>query len=179
MSVLVHVCCGPCLLPLYRALDRRAAVTGCWYNPNIHPWAEYRRRLMTAGFACGRLGIPLEIEPPAPRAFLAGLVTAEAAGQRCRYCWAERLDRVARCGSERGFTALTTTLLASPHQDRAAVESLGRTAARRHGLEFLAPDARARAAAGREESRRLGLYQQNYCGCLYSEWKRFAGTETR
>jgi predicted adenine nucleotide alpha hydrolase (AANH) superfamily ATPase len=45
MKVLLHTCCAPCLIyPLERLENHGFAVEGFFYNPNIHPFSEYRNR---------------------------------------------------------------------------------------------------------------------------------------
>src|SRR5512135_3727191 len=46
MRVLMHICCGPCLIfPLKTLRMADIHVDGYFYNPNIHPYTEYRKRL--------------------------------------------------------------------------------------------------------------------------------------
>ena len=45
MNTLLHICCAPCANQCIDALRAESvAVTGFWYNPNIHPFTEYRSR---------------------------------------------------------------------------------------------------------------------------------------
>ncbi|OYV73700.1 MAG: hypothetical protein B7Z74_03480, partial [Deltaproteobacteria bacterium 21-66-5] len=43
--MLVHICCAPDASYGIRALGDRFDVTGFFYNPNIHPREEIRKRL--------------------------------------------------------------------------------------------------------------------------------------
>ena len=46
MRVLLHTCCAPCLvIPLDDLWSEGHEVTILFYNPNIHPYSEYLRRL--------------------------------------------------------------------------------------------------------------------------------------
>ncbi|MCB7128382.1 MAG: epoxyqueuosine reductase QueH [Candidatus Brocadiales bacterium] len=46
MRLLLHVCCSPCLCaPLEELKKDSLEIEGFFYNPNIHPLLEFRRRL--------------------------------------------------------------------------------------------------------------------------------------
>jgi predicted adenine nucleotide alpha hydrolase (AANH) superfamily ATPase len=60
MRILLHVCCGPCALyPLRRLREQGHEVTGLFYNPNIHPYQEFRRRLDAVRHFAQETGCPL------------------------------------------------------------------------------------------------------------------------
>ena len=43
MKLLMHICCAPCAnLPIDVLRADGIDLTGYWYNPNIHPFTEYR-----------------------------------------------------------------------------------------------------------------------------------------
>jgi predicted adenine nucleotide alpha hydrolase (AANH) superfamily ATPase len=174
VRILLHVCCGPCALGPQETLKvERVQLTGYWYNPNIHPYSEYQRRLMTAGFLFGKLQIPLIEEEAGFFDFLSGLVAAQRDKKRCLFCWQRRLEKTALAAKARGLDGFTTTLLASSHQDHQALKELGLEIGRKTGTVFFYRDFRVDGKEALAKSRGLGLYHQNYCGCLYSEWERF------
>jgi len=43
-KLLLHVCCACCSTEVYNRLKEDYAVTLFWYNPNIYPYAEYKKR---------------------------------------------------------------------------------------------------------------------------------------
>ena len=48
MKILTHVCCAPCFTyPHKRMLEEGHDVTAFFYNPNIHPYQEYKNRLLS------------------------------------------------------------------------------------------------------------------------------------
>jgi len=148
--------------------------TGFWYNPNIHGCAEYQSRLMTAGFLFQHLSRPLIIVDPDSADFLDGLTTAHKAGKRCEFCWNRRLEKTAQAARDSGFDAFTTTLLASRHQEHQRIKEIAEEISRRHKVVFLYRDFRTDdSREAKNLSRRLGLYHQNYCGCLFSEWEKY------
>ena len=45
MNILLHICCAPCAIyPLGELRRQGMAVTGFFYNHNIHPYTEYKLR---------------------------------------------------------------------------------------------------------------------------------------
>ncbi len=42
----MHICCANCsLYPIKTLTEKGVSVTGLWFNPNIHPYVEYKNRL--------------------------------------------------------------------------------------------------------------------------------------
>ena len=60
MRVLVHICCGPCGITVLQGLVASGhQPEGFFFNPNIHPLAEYMRRRKGAGQVAKALGLRL------------------------------------------------------------------------------------------------------------------------
>jgi hypothetical protein len=174
--LLVHVCCGQCLAAILDPLRRAGTFAIYFHNPNIHPLLEFRRRQTSVQTLADRERLRLVVDD---RYGLNGFLARTAPWQRparCEACWRMRLAETARVAAERGFAAITTTLLASTHQDHEAVRRIGQEEAAARGLEFHYEDWRPLAARGHEEARRLSLYRQQYCGCVFSEEERFGPT---
>jgi hypothetical protein len=96
-------------------------------------------------------------------------------GQRCRYCFQLRLQKTAEAALELGFKAFTSSLLISPHQKHDLLLEVGNAIAKDMDITYLYADLRKRYSDSRRMTKPLGLYRQQYCGCVYSEWERFAG----
>lgn len=180
MRVLLHACCGPCLLEPLDQLLAQHEVTICYANPNIHPAEEYRRRRDTLADYARERGTPLIEVPYAPGEWDEAVRGVESDRQRrCRECFALRLRTVAREAADRGFEAVATTLSVSPYQDQRAVDDAGRTACVEQGVIWLGADMRARYPEATRRSRELGMYRQDYCGCAPSVAEAEAGREAR
>ena len=95
------------------------------------------------------------------------------ADDRCRHCYRLRLKETARAAREGGFDAFTTTLLLSKHQDHEEIKEAGREAAGGAGVEFLERDFRPGWKEHWKLTEDYGLYKQQYCGCIYSEFERY------
>ena len=48
MKVLLHTCCAPCAIKCIDELQKANFTPVIyWYNPNIHPYMEYKNRRYT------------------------------------------------------------------------------------------------------------------------------------
>jgi predicted adenine nucleotide alpha hydrolase (AANH) superfamily ATPase len=99
--------------------------------------------------------------------------------QRCRYCFDLRLSKTAATARAKGLDAFTTTLLISPHQQHDTLLETGQKTADEIGIKFLGTDLRKRYSDSRRLTKPMGLYRQQHCGCIYSEWERHVETEPK
>lgn len=176
MRLLLHTCCAPCTIGPLRALQADGhQVTGCFYNPNVHPLIEFRRRLKAQKLLADRLGLETICEEQYGLWDYLEVVDWRGPG-RCEGCYRMRMGRVARLAREGGFEAVTTTLLSSRQQDHELVRRIGEECAEEHGVRFLYCDWRDLSEEGHREARAMGLYMQQYCGCIFSEYERFKDT---
>lgn len=88
---------------------------------------------------------------------------------RCRACYRLRLEETARVAAEQGFDGIGTTLSVSPYQYTQVIEEEVRRAAEREGIEGVFEDFRPYYDEATRQSRALGMYRQNYCGCRISD----------
>lgn len=181
---LLHVCCAPCATySVQRLRELGFAVTGFWYNPNIHPFGEHERRRETLAHYAAEIGLPVIWDPGyAVVEFMRAISGHERYRERCCTCYEIRLRRTAQVASREGFDAFTTTLLISPYQNQEAIRTLGEAAAARYGVRFFFENLRRGWVEHFQSVREHELYSQCYCGCIYSEWEaldRSAGTHPR
>lgn len=173
MPLLVHTCCAPCLLAPARALRAEGHdLVVFWYNPNIQPYREYRRRLGALKELAARDKYYLVVDDFYDPDHFFREVAREREG-RCPYCYADRLGRAAARARALGCDSFTTTLLISRRQDHAAISAAGERAAAENGISFMARDFRPWDEESHRLAREMGLYLQGYCGCLYSEEERY------
>ena len=175
MRVLLHICCGPCAIVPIRELQAEGhQIDGAFVNPNIHPLLEYRRRLEAAEDVASALGVELvQVDDYGLLGFLDEIGPTRHA--RCLACYRMRLTRVARLARDLGYEAFTTTMLVSTQQDHEGLRRVAEEVAFAAGVEFLYRDFRPRVMDGVRESKEMGVYRQQYCGCVYSERERYAG----
>jgi predicted adenine nucleotide alpha hydrolase (AANH) superfamily ATPase len=170
MKIMLHACCGPCLLEPYDSLAASNEVRVVYANPNIHPESEYERRRDTLLAYAQERGITVDVLPYCPEQWddaVRGLESPTPA--RCAACFRLRLGMAARHAAAEGFDAVATTLTVSPYQDPEAIRAAGEGACAAEGVAFLVTDFRDRYAEAVRRSRELAMYRQNYCGCRYSD----------
>jgi epoxyqueuosine reductase len=174
MKILLHTCCGPCLLaPLEELRKQDFSVTGFFYNPNIHPFTEYQNRKK----AVEDLAVKKKAEVIFPdydlEDYFRAVVGQEKPSERCPICWRMRLKAAAKKAKALGMDYFTTTLLVSPYQDQDILKALGEETAKEEGVKFFYQDFRPLFRKAHDEAKSLGIYCQKYCGCVYSERERY------
>ncbi len=175
-DLLVHICCAPDALYFLKKLredfpDRE--MVGFFYDPNIHPYEEYRLRLVETKRICRDLGIPLiegEYDVESWMDSVKGLENEPERGERCSVCFDVRLERSAQLAKDLGCSEMTTTLLMSPKKRFDQLKESGERTAGRHGIKFIAVN--YRKGGGTQDMFRLSkekeLYMQDYCGCIFA-----------
>ena len=173
MKTLLHVCCAPCANQCIDVLRGDGMeVTGFWYNPNIHPFTEYRARRNCLRDYAASIELPLiERDDYGLRPFVREV--AEDIAGRCVKCYEMRLFETARQASEGGFDAFTSSLFISPYQNHSLMMEVAQRAAEEYGVQFLYEDFRPLFHAGQDFAREHGFYMQKYCGCVFSEEERY------
>ena len=173
MKTLHHICCAPCANQCVELLRSEGAeVSGFWYNPNIHPYTEYRERRNCVQEYAKAIDLPLILKDEyALRPFVREV--AEDLNDRCGKCYRMRLFETAKTAKELGFDSFTSSLFISPYQDHEKMKRTAEEAAALFGVEFLYRDFRPLFKAGQEHARAEGFYMQKYCGCVFSEEERY------
>jgi epoxyqueuosine reductase len=149
-------------------------------NPNIQPPDEHDRRLQAMRDYAAAAGLELVVDggagvvewtagPGRPDALSApGLPDPR---ERCRACLEVRLGEAAYAAAARGLERFSTSLSVSPWQHHDLIARAGLAAAEAAGVEFVYADLRRFYPRSIDESRRLGLYRQRYCGCDAGRWE--------
>ena len=173
MNTLLHICCAPCANQCVEVLKKEnIEVTGFWYNPNIHPFTEYRARRNCVREYAQSIGMKLiEQNDYALRPFVRAV--AEDIGNRCVKCYEMRLFAAAAAAKEGGFDSFTSSLFISPYQNHELMKEVAQRAAEEYGVEFLYRDFREVFKAGQAYAREHEFYMQKYCGCVFSEEERY------
>ncbi|MBM4403520.1 MAG: epoxyqueuosine reductase QueH [Candidatus Cloacimonetes bacterium] len=174
-KILVHTCCAPCFAAPYSGLaDHGMDVTAWWFNPNIHPFTEYQKRLQALLDFTADMHLPLILRDEYRLdEFLMNVAPDPAS--RCEYCYRCRLEELVRAAKEQGFDCFSTTLLYSKYQLHNLIVSICRELSERYEVVFYYDDWRRFWQRGIELSKAAGMYRQQYCGCIYSEKDRYLG----
>ena len=173
MNTLLHICCAPCANQCISALQAEGIeTTGFWYNPNIHPFTEYRARRNCVREYLETIGVPLmEKNDYALRPFIREV--AEDIEKRCVKCYEMRLWETAKTAKENGFDSFTSSLFISPYQNHNLMRQVAEQAAEAYGVVFLYRDFRPYFKEGQNFAREKEFYMQKYCGCVFSEEERY------
>ncbi len=171
------MCCAPCALyPYSRLREEGMEPAGYFYNPNIHPYTEFKKRLDTVKEFSIRVGLDVQFRDGYDLdEFL--LRVAGKGANRCEHCYRMRLDAASAAAREKGFRLMTTSLLYSKYQKHDLIRGVAEEMAAEHKVEFYYEDFRRGWREGIVESKAMGLYRQQYCGCIYSERDRYRRTE--
>ncbi len=173
--MLVHICCSVdshYFLQRLREDFPDEELVGFFYDPNIHPYSEYRLRLLDVQRSCDMLGIEL-VEGPYDlenwMAAVKGLENEPEKGARCSICFDRRFAVSAEWAGKLGHETMTSTLLTSPKKSIEQLQSVGEEIAQKQGVRFVTVDYRKGGGTQRqqEEAKRAKLYRQDYCGCMF------------
>lgn len=174
MKLLMHTCCAPCSVYCIDSLrEEGIEPTVYWYNPNIHPYIEYKTRRDTLKQYTQNIGVKAIFEEDYGLKEFCKNVINDLENRCQNYCYKVRLEQTAKYAKENGYDTISTTLLVSPYQKHEILKVQGQEIANKYGLEFLYRDFRVGFREGQAKARELGLYMQKYCGCVFSEEDRY------
>lgn len=173
MKVLIHICCAPCVIyPLDVLRKEGFDVMGYFYRRNIHPYQECLRREETLrDYAESEDLKVIYQEGYDMEDFIRQVVFREL--HRCSFCYHDRLESTASVARHGKFDYFTSTLLQSKFQNHDLIRETGVNLGKTYGVPFLYRDFREGWKIGIDISKRLNMYRQQYCGCIYSEKERF------
>ncbi len=176
-KLLLLSCCAPCSCAVIEKLAKeKQAFSVLFYNPNIMPQEEYLKRKEENLKICRKYGVPfedLDYDNAAWLDFVKGLEDAPERGERCKKCFAFRLKRAAEYAKANGFNAFTSVLGVSRYKNLEDVNTIAKDIAAKEGIPYLDTNWRK---GGLEERRRElvrgeAMYNQVYCGCVFSQKK--------
>lgn len=145
---------------------------GLFYNPNIHPFAEYRNRRQAVEDYSKKIDLDVIYPDYDPKEFFHDINMMEEKIERCPICWYQRMKMTAELAKERDYTHFSSTLLVSPYQDQELLKKIGGDIAKEEKIDFYYEDFRPGFKKAHEQAHADGIYCQKYCGCIYSEIER-------
>ncbi len=172
-SLLLHICCAPDEAWALNCIREQFDVTCFFCNPNIFPVDEYHTRLDEARSTAQRYSVPFvsdEYRPDAWKTATEGLHQTAEGKERCWPCYRIRLERAARYAKEHGFLQFGTVLSVSPHKNLLKIDEMGNICAQEHGVAYVPFAFRKNDGFNQSVllSDKLGIYRQDYCGCILS-----------
>lgn len=168
-KLLLHICCAPCSTAVIERLIDVYDITLLFYNPNIFPLKEYRKRLNEARKLAEKFGVQLiegDHEPCLWFEAVEGHEKDRENGERCNICHKFRLKETLRILKEKGFELFATTLTISPYKNAEKINEIGKELSDK----YLKSNFKKQGGYKRsvQLSKLLNLYRQNYCGCVFS-----------
>lgn len=145
MKLLMHTCCAPCSVYCIDSLRNEGIEpTVYWYNPNIHPYQEYKTRRDTLKEYAKMIEVNAIFKEEYGLKTFCKNVIGDLDNRCTNYCYKVRLEQTAKYAKENGFDTISTTLLVSPYQKHDVLKQQGINIAKKYGLEFLYRDFRVR-----------------------------------
>ena len=174
MKLLMHTCCAPCSVYCIDSLKKeKIEPTVYWYNPNIHPYMEYKARRDCLKEYTASINVNAIFEEDYGLDEFCKNVIGDLQNRCANYCYRVRIEQTAKYAKENGYDTITTTLLVSPYQRHEELKKVCEKIAQKYGLKFLYRDFRVGFMEGQSKAREIGLYMQKYCGCIFSEESRY------
>ncbi|MEN2995209.1 MAG: epoxyqueuosine reductase QueH [Thermodesulfovibrio sp.] len=174
MEILLHTCCSNCAIyPYERFKDKGFHVILFWYNPNIHPYTEYKLRFESLEKLKNLWNLDVLYEADYGEFYKFLRLVSGKEKERCEICYRVRLERTAEKAKEIGINNFSTTLLVSPYQKFDKIINIGMQIGKKYGINFIPEDLREGFRKAMKTAQELQLYRQKYCGCIYSEAERY------
>ncbi len=190
-NLLLLVCCAPCAcLIMERLLSAQIKYTVLFYNPNIMPFNEYVMRKNALKEFCNNHNIEYkdldisqnnseeEIYISENKKWLENVKGYEhlpEKSERCERCFSFRLNRVFQYAKENGFNIISSTLGVSIYKDINQVnKDISTFETLYEPVKYwlynwqTTDDYKLR----REIIRSENIYNQKYCGCIFSIRKK-------
>ena len=174
MKLLMHTCCAPCSVYCVESLRKEnIEPTLYWYNPNIHPYTEYKARRDNLKQYSDLINVKAIFEEEyGLRNFCSNVINNIE--DRCsNYCYRVRLEQTVKFAKENGYDSFTSTLFVSPYQKHEELKKICEELEKKYDIQFLYKDFRIGFREGQAKARELELYIQKYCGCIFSEEDRY------
>lgn len=180
-KLLLHSCCAPCSSYVLEYLSQYFEITVFYYNPNIFPPEEYKKRVEEQETLIKHLPAKYPIHfregnylPEEFYQAVKGLEKIPEGGERCFVCYEMRMREAAVLAKELDCEYFTTTLSISPLKNAGKINEIGERLEQEYGIKHLPSDFKKKNGYKRsvELSAEYGLYRQDYCGCVYSKRER-------
>ena len=179
-TLLLHSCCAPCSSYVLEYLSKYFKIIIIYYNPNISPYDEYKKRLDEQKRLIDEIKtinpvtiLECDYDNEVYENIVKGLEDEPERGERCIKCYRLRLENAARIAKENGFDYFGTTLSVSPYKNSDVLNRIGEELSNLYNISYLYSDFKKKDGYKRsiELSKIYNLYRQDYCGCKYSKRK--------
>ena len=176
-KVLIHICCEPDAIYSVPSMRNEYEIAGFFFNPNIQPKDEYDRRLREVKRMSKLQKWQLIIGDYNVRTWFRKIKGHKWDGEyseRCRACIKHSLTNTAMLAKAKGFDLFATTLTNSPRKKIEMLDEIGEEVEKEIGIKYLHTNFKKKDGYLKsiKMTKQLGVYRQNYCGCIYSKLER-------
>ena len=177
-KILLHSCCAPCSSHVISFLTNYFDITILYYNPNIAPKEEYKKRkkeqikLINKITTINKIDIlDCDYDNDIYENKIKGYENCEERGQRCTICFNLRLEKTATLAEKYNYDYFCSTLTVSPYKNATLINEIGEHLSKKNQVKWLYSDFKKQDGYKHsiELSKKYDLYRQNYCGCIYSK----------
>ena len=175
----IHVCCGVCVTFPLEFLTPVFKVVILYCNSNIYPKEEYDRRLKEMVRYVERFNevfnqdveiVLFPYDNVAYNAFLAPYKDQPEGKDRCKLCYELRMNETYKYADEKGFDYFTTVMTISRQKNSRILNEIGEKLSKKYRPKYFYSDFKKKRGIDRSRELRIehNLYNQEYCGCIYS-----------
>jgi predicted adenine nucleotide alpha hydrolase (AANH) superfamily ATPase len=180
LKMVAHLCCSVDAGYFLKKLKEDFSdekIIGYFYDPNIHPYSEFKLRSLDTKRICDKLGIEYvegEYDYESWLKAVKGKEFEPEKGVRCSICFDHSLEATAKFAKKIGDNKITTSLLMSPMKSQEQLASIVKVVKRKYDVDFLVIDYRKKGGTQKQQefAKENQLYRQDYCGCIYGIWQQ-------
>lgn len=178
--LLIHSCCGPCSSSVLEYLNDFFKIDIFYYNPNITDEEEYYMRKEEQKEMIKKLNYDIDVidaDYYPQRDFfdkISGMENEPERGKRCYSCYDIRISETAKKAKKDKYDFFSTVMSISPMKNVNWLNEIGDKYSQINQVPFLYADFKKKNRYLRsiQISKELGMYRQEYCGCVYSKIER-------
>ena len=179
-SICLHVCCGPCSThPIEFLSQYFKNIVIIFNNSNIYPFEEYSRRYeelvrYVTDFNSKNKGeikiIKLDYDNKSYNQFLAEYGPQKEGKERCFACYRKRMEEAYKLADELGVDYFATVMTISRQKNSQILNEIGIELSKERKAKYFVSDFKKKKGIDRKKEliEEYDMYNQEYCGCVYS-----------
>ena len=178
--LLLHVCCAPCSVYVLSQLHHVFDITIHFNNSNIYPYTEYMKRKEMLVSLVEQLNkeknsaikvVETEFDGETYHQKLEPLQAEREGGLRCFLCYRLRMEEAYLYAVAEGFDYFTTVMTISRQKNSMKINEIAEELEQKYpSVPYFYSDFKKNDGILRRNQlvKQYELYEQQYCGCLYS-----------
>ena len=176
-DLLIHICCGVCSVYPLIYLRKYFKITIFFSNSNIYPYDEFEKRLIALKTYLDYLKddeIKLIVDKYDNEEYTKKISVYKdepEGGRRCKLCYELRMEETFKYASLHHYPYCTTVMSISNRKNATWLNEIGAKLQEKYPeVTYLYADFKKDDGIIKndEMNKKLNLYHQNYCGCIYS-----------